>query len=194
MMVCGSLTASITNSNLELNVEVIDSGQPKLQDCYLLILVTLLSAISQVPLAKVPILNDITSGLAFSGALTISGMVKTSKVITFLDFKSESHGFDPSLGFVMGGALLVATPVFWGLKLAERNEDIKLWKNRPINLKTVVGGGLFGVGWGLGGICPGPGLTTAAMSTVGGVWVAGMFGARGVLGMLQEKKGQLKRD
>ena len=179
-MFAGSLTATYTRTTIAYN-----NDENTFKQCYKLIAFTIFTSTSQLYVKTYPI-ADILSGIAFSGALTISGMVKPSKVFSFLDFANDVTGFDPSLGLVMGGALLVSLPSFQWLGLSEK-PGIKEWKNRPIDWKTFVGGILFGAGWGLGGICPGPGLTTAGMSLGGMVWVAAMFGARGALGMVQQK-------
>merc|ERR1711964_548857 len=93
-------------------------------------------------------------------------MVKTSKVVGFLDFTNTEQGWDPTLMFVMGSALLVATPGYQLLGLATNKVDreVAQWSKRPINAVTVFSGALFGAGWGLSGLCPGPVMTNATSS------------------------------
>ena len=91
----------------------------------------------------------------------------------------------------MGGALLVATPAFQFLRLSEK-PGVKQWKNREIDLKTVVGGILFGVGWGAGGVCPGPGLVNTGLSELGAVWIVSMFTARWIAGKIVDSSSAKK--
>jgi len=100
------------------------------------------------------------AGLLFGGGLVLSGMVNPAKVLRFLDLAAiPSGGWDPSLAFVMAGALAVALPAF--ALVRRRNQPVlaetfHLPDRRRIDLPLVVGSALFGVGWGLVGFCPGP--------------------------------------
>ena len=97
-------------------------------------------------------------GLIFGLGLCLSGMYQPAKVIGFLDL---AGAWDPSLAFVMGGAIVVALPAFL---LARRRSAA--WIGGAIDLPTaqaidaplVVGSAIFGIGWGLGGVCPAPGV------------------------------------
>ncbi|WP_077667146.1 YeeE/YedE family protein [Salinivibrio sp. PR6] len=100
------------------------------------------------------------SGFIFGVGMMVSGMTNPSKVIGFLDVFGQ---WDPSLVFVMGGALLVFVP---GYFLAVRRQKKPLMadqfclpKTRKIDKKLVGGALLFGAGWGLAGLCPGPAIT-----------------------------------
>lgn len=104
------------------------------------------------------------SGLLFAAGLVLSGMTKPAKVAGFLDV---TGAWDPSLMFVMVGAIGVhailfrvitrrATPVLGG--------TFHIPAKKPVDARLVVGSVIFGVGWGLTGICPGPGLV-ALLST-----------------------------
>ncbi len=100
------------------------------------------------------------SGLIFGLGLILSGMANPAKVQNFLDITGN---WDPSLAFVMIGAIAVG---LIGFSLAKKRETSLLGK--PVQLPTstridkqlVIGSSLFGIGWGLAGICPGPALVT----------------------------------
>jgi uncharacterized membrane protein YedE/YeeE len=98
-------------------------------------------------------------GMLFSMGLSISGMVNPDKVLGWLDFFGA---WDPSLIFVMGGAVTVNILFF---KLILKRKHPLLENKFSVPTKTVVdnrllvGSALFGIGWGLGGVCPGPGLS-----------------------------------
>ena len=98
------------------------------------------------------------SGLIFGLGLILAGMTEPLKVKGFLDI---AGAWDPSLGLVMGGAIAVGAVAF---ALARRRK--KSWSGAPMEIPTdqttdkrlVIGGALFGIGWGIGGFCPGPAL------------------------------------
>lgn len=102
------------------------------------------------------------SGLIFGLGLIAAGMTDPSKVQGFLDI---TGAWDPSLALVMGGAIAVAVLAFWlarrrhaaGL-LSLTGEHIEIPNSTVIDRRLLVGGLLFGAGWGLGGFCPGPAL------------------------------------
>jgi len=114
------------------------------------------------------------AGLVFGLGLVISQMVNPSKVLAFLDILGD---WDPSLAFVMGAALVITSVGFAVLKsqpkpvLAER---FQFPGDRPIDAQLATGAVLFGVGWGLVGLCPGPAITALS---VGGVQAAGFLAA-----------------
>ena len=102
-------------------------------------------------------------GLLFGIGLIVSGMIDPSKVLGFLDLAGE---WDPSLAFVMAGAVLVGTIAF-GLA-AKRSRTLlgdvmRLPSATAIDRRLVLGGALFGVGWGLAGYCPGPALASVVL-------------------------------
>lgn len=102
------------------------------------------------------------SGGLFGLGLLISGMTKPSKVIGFLDV---AGGFDPSLAFVMLGGIATHLLLFrWIVRRPTPLYELKFQipTRRDIDKKLVMGAALFGVGWGLGGYCPGPGLVSLA--------------------------------
>lgn len=99
------------------------------------------------------------SGLLFAVGLAIAGMTQPAKVIGFLDVAGS---WDPSLAFVMIGAIAV---YFVANRLVQRRAAplvgavFHLPTRRDIEPRLLVGAGLFGIGWGLAGYCPGPGLS-----------------------------------
>jgi len=106
-------------------------------------------------------ISALISGVVFGVGLTVAQMTNPAKVIAFLDLFGN---WDPSLALVMGGALIVTTigyrlvtkqsqPLFSG------NFDIP--SNRNIDLRLITGSVLFGAGWGLVGLCPGPAIAAA---------------------------------
>lgn len=101
------------------------------------------------------ILAAAIAGLIFGFGLLVSGMSNPAKVLNFFDFAGN---WDPSLAFVMGGAILVAAT---GYALAFRRrrpvlaESFRLPATRRIDLPLVAGAAVFGIGWGLAGFCPG---------------------------------------
>lgn len=119
-------------------------------------------------------------GLIFGLGLLLSGMANPAKVLDFLDFGGIASGsWDPSLAFVMAGAVAVTFAGFrWVLArpqplLAER---FHLPTQRELDLRIVAGPAIFGVGWGLAGFCPGPALTALGFGTGKAfIFVAAMF-------------------
>ena len=97
------------------------------------------------------------SGLFFSVGLIISGMTNPQKVKAFLDVFGQ---WDPSLAFVMGGAVGLNLLLFDFIKRRRPllASDHLLPSKKDIDGRLVVGSAIFGIGWGLNGICPGPGL------------------------------------
>jgi uncharacterized protein len=114
-------------------------------------------------------------GLVFGLGLCLSGMYEPSKVLGFLDLAGD---WDPSLAFVMGGAIAVALPVF---ALARRRRidwsgDLIDWpEKREIDAPLALGAVIFGVGWGLAGVCPGPAIVDVGFLSYGAmIFVASM--------------------
>jgi uncharacterized membrane protein YedE/YeeE len=98
-------------------------------------------------------------GLIFGLGLVISQMSNPAKVLNFLDF---AGAWDPSLGFVMGGAVAVAAIGFRlarGRKAPLLAESFHMPQKTEIDARLICGAALFGIGWGLVGFCPGPALT-----------------------------------
>ena len=126
------------------------------------------------------------SGLIMATGLILSGMVNPQRVIGFLDIFGH---FDPTLAFVMAGALIVAAI---GFRLVGRchkpvvGERFDLPAKTKIDLPLIIGSAIFGIGWGLAGFCPGPafvgiglGLSKAAIfvaAMLTGMYLSKMFG------------------
>ena len=109
-----------------------------------------------------PILMAFIVGLVFGIGLIVSGMTDPSKVLGFLDLAGN---WDPSLAFVMGGAILVGLVAFRSAGRRERSllgEPMRLPTATRIDRRLVLGSLIFGAGWGLAGYCPGPALASLA--------------------------------
>ncbi|HEX2728971.1 MAG TPA: DUF6691 family protein [Rubrobacteraceae bacterium] len=136
------------------------------------------------------ILAALVSGLIFGLGLAISGMMNPAKVIGFLDVAGD---WDPTLAFVMGGALLVTSPAYRVILKRQRpvlESNFSLPTKKTLDAPLIGGSALFGVGWGLVGFCPGPAVAAlgtglapvlvfvAAMLTgmVAHTWVSGKVG------------------
>lgn len=103
-------------------------------------------------------ISSFVSGFIFALGLVISGMTDPYKVIGFLDVFGE---WNYALAFVMGGAVLFNLVSFKLIKRRQAplfSEDFHWPTLKGINLRLILGAAIFGVGWGLVGICPGPGI------------------------------------
>jgi uncharacterized membrane protein YedE/YeeE len=108
------------------------------------------------------LLTSFGSGILFACGLGISGMTRPVKVIGFLDFFGE---WDASLAFVMLGAIAVYFVAYgWSRKMPSPllAPDFSLPKRSDLDARLILGAAIFGAGWGLGGFCPGPALTSLA--------------------------------
>lgn len=130
----------------------------------------------------------LVAGLIFAAGLTLGGMTDPRKVQGFLDIGGIFAGrWDPSLAFVMGGALLVSLVAFATVKTNKApwaNAKFELPTRRDIDVRLVIGAVLFGTGWGIAGYCPGPALASVL---TGGTDVL-VFVAAMLAGMLVAKK------
>jgi uncharacterized membrane protein YedE/YeeE len=128
-------------------------------------------------------LVNLALGLLFGVGLVISGMADPAKVLNFLDLFGA---WDPSLAFVMGGAVIVA---FVGYRLVLTRDrpiiggSFHLPTRNDIDARVIAGPAIFGIGWGLGGFCPGPALTALGLGATGTLvflpaMILGMWGAR----------------
>lgn len=106
----------------------------------------------------------LVSGMLFGAGLILSGMTNPANVLQFLDVAGD---WSPALAVVMASAIMVAAPAFYWVRRSGATllkEQVELDNTRPINQSLLVGAGIFGVGWGLSGMCPGPSLLLAAGS------------------------------
>jgi len=115
-------------------------------------------------------------GTIFGIGLVISQMVNPAKVLGFLNVFGE---WDPSLAFVMIGALIISSPLFHLFKNKEKpifSTSFSISENKEIDKRLIFGSILFGAGWGLAGLCPGPAISSIALLNISSVtFVFSMF-------------------
>lgn len=140
-----------------------------------------------------PIVAQFLAGLVLGLGLVVSGMSDPAKVLNFLDVAAMRSGaWDGSLALVMAGAVAVT---FVGFRMVLRrarpmfDERFHLPATTRIDTRILVGPAIFGIGWGLAGICPGPGLVALGAGSASGAgfvvaMVAGMALARMLARML----------
>jgi uncharacterized protein len=126
------------------------------------------------------------AGLVFGLGLILSGMADPAKVLGFLDLAGP---WNPSLAFVMAGAIAVGSLAF-GLAARRETtllgEPMRLPPTRPIDMRLVIGSVLFGIGWGVAGLCPGPALVALGMGQGKAViFVAAMLAGMGLFEALE---------
>ena len=121
-------------------------------------------------------LVSLISGIVFGIGLVISEMINPEKVLGFLDLFGN---WDPSLAFVMIGALIVSSPLFHIIKKKEKPifaENFNYSNNKSINNKLILVSAIFGVGWGLIGLCPGPAILSIALLDIHSItFILAMF-------------------
>ena len=130
------------------------------------------------------------SGLLFGFGLLLSGMADPAKVQNFLDLFGT---WDPSLAFVMGGAIAVTMPGFWLVIRRNKpffNDVFHLPSRTDLDARLITGAAIFGVGWGLGGFCPGPAMTALPLAAEGTL----IFVATMLTGMAASKYVLQRRD
>ena len=115
-------------------------------------------------------------GTIFGIGLVISQMINPSKVLGFLNVFGE---WDPSLALVMIGALIISSPLFHLFKNKEKpifSTSFSISENKEIDKRLIFGSILFGAGWGLAGLCPGPAISSIALLNISSVtFVFSMF-------------------
>ena len=121
------------------------------------------------------------SGLVFGIGLILAGMTEPLKVKAFLDL---AGAWDPSLALVMGGAIGLGVVVFARAAKRQRSwsgSPMEIPSNRSIDARLVLGGLLFGTGWGIAGFCPGPALVALGSGMgAAGVFVGAMLAGMGL--------------
>jgi uncharacterized protein len=109
------------------------------------------------------VFTSLLAGLVFGLGLILSGMANPAKVLGFLDLAGS---WNPSLAFVMAGAVavgLIAFAVARRRTLTWLGAAMQLPTSRDMDRRLVMGSALFGIGWGVAGFCPGPGLVALGM-------------------------------
>jgi uncharacterized protein len=133
--------------------------------------------------------TSLLAGLVFGLGLIVSGMANPAKIHGFLDLAGR---WAPSLAFVMTGAIAVGVIAF---AMANKRTvsligaEMKLPAARHIDRRLVVGSALFGIGWGVAGFCPGPGLVALGMGEAKAVvFVAAMLAGMAVFELLERRE------
>jgi uncharacterized protein len=135
-----------------------------------------------------PVISSFALGVLFALGLSISEMTNPARVIGFLDIFGR---WDATLVFVMGGALAVTLSLFPFIqkrRTALLGGAIQMPIQSKIDMRLLIGAAIFGIGWGLGGLCPGPALANLASASPGvilfvlamiaGQWLAIKFNSR----------------
>lgn len=129
------------------------------------------------------VLIALASGLLFGAGLAISGMADPARIRGFLDVFGV---WDPTLAFVMSGAV-IAMSIAWLAKRRSQKpmaaKDYVLPPTAPINGRLIIGAMVFGIGWSLSGLCPGPGIADLAIAPRSSL----MFVAPMLLGMVAHR-------
>jgi uncharacterized protein len=133
------------------------------------------------------------TGLIFGLGLIVAGMANPAKVMGFLDL---AGAWDPSLAFVIAGAVAVAS---LGFAFAKRRthallgDAMQLPTNRTIDTRLIAGSVLFGIGWGIAGICPGPALVLLGAGSVKGlIFFVAMLAGMGLFALLERRTRKLQ--
>ena len=129
------------------------------------------------------------AGILFGLGLVVSGMTMPSKVVGFLDFTGR---WDPTLMFVMGGAVMVHA-VLYRFIIKRRSplfaHAFQLPTRKDIDGRLLAGAALFGLGWGLGGYCPGPAVTSLVSGQLEVIaFVVAMVGSIGLVERLDRRR------
>ncbi|ONF44168.1 hypothetical protein BTO32_07750 [Marinobacter lutaoensis] len=129
------------------------------------------------------------AGLLFGLGLIVSGMANPEKVLGFLDIAGL---WDPSLAFVMGGAIIVGIVAFTVARrrtLSFLGFNMKVPSHNHIDKRLVLGSLVFGVGWGIAGFCPGPGLVAlGAGEAKAAVFVASMVAGMAIFEIIERNR------
>jgi uncharacterized membrane protein YedE/YeeE len=142
-----------------------------------------------------PIAASLLAGLVFGIGLIVSGMANPAKVLGFLDL---AGAWDPSLALVMAGAIAVGLGAFAaarGRKTSYLGLDMKLPDSGRIDRRLVGGSLVFGIGWGIGGFCPGPALVVLGTGEAKAVvFVVAMLAGMGLFELMQRRPAPQSRE
>jgi uncharacterized membrane protein YedE/YeeE len=135
------------------------------------------------------VFTSLLAGLVFGLGLIVAGMANPAKVLAFLDL---AGAWDPSLAFVMGGAIGVGFVAFLVARqrtVSFLGAEMKLPTASHIDRRLVLGSVAFGIGWGIAGFCPGPGLVALGMGEGKAlVFVASMLAGMGIFELLERRR------
>ena len=135
------------------------------------------------------LLSSLLAGLVFGLGLIVSGMANPAKVLGFLDLAGP---WDPSLALVMAGAIAVglfAFPLAKKRRLSLLGAEMKLPAAGLVDRRLLAGSVLFGMGWGLAGFCPGPGLVALGMGEPkAAVFVLAMLAGMAIFELLERRR------
>ena len=136
-----------------------------------------------------PAFFALLAGAVFGMGLIVSGMANPAKVLGFLDFAGD---WDPSLAFVMAGAIAVGLVAFTFARrrtVSLLGAPMKLPTASDIDRRLVAGSTLFGIGWGIAGFCPGPALTALGLGQAKAVvFVVAMLAGMGLFELLERRR------
>jgi uncharacterized membrane protein YedE/YeeE len=130
-----------------------------------------------------PIYSALIAGIIFGGGLALSDMINPARVLAFLDV---AGAWDPTLAFVMAGAVIPTAIAFAMRRRLSRPLFASTFfvpENRSMDPRLVLGAAIFGIGWGLVGFCPGPAISGLVL----GLWQPWLFVAMMLLGMAIER-------
>ncbi|MCZ8283254.1 MAG: YeeE/YedE family protein [Aquidulcibacter sp.] len=128
---------------------------------------------------RIPIASLIT-GSIFGAGLALSDMINPARVLAFLDL---AGAWDPSLAYVMGGAIfpmVIAFPLSKRMRTPLFEDSFFIPENRILDSRLIIGATLFGIGWGLAGFCPGPAIAGLVLGT----WQIWLFVGAMLVGMV----------
>jgi uncharacterized membrane protein YedE/YeeE len=126
------------------------------------------------------VLPGLLVGLLFGAGLALSDMINPARVLAFLD---PFGNWDPTLAYVMIGALIPSAAGYWVARRIHRpllGQEFHIPQNRTVEPKLLAGAALFGIGWGLVGFCPGPAISALGL----GLWQPWLFVAAMLCGMM----------
>ena len=129
------------------------------------------------------LLPAIVVGLIFGAGLALSDMINPARVLAFLDVAGD---WDPTLAFVLGGALIPSAMGYWLSRRMKRplfDQQFRIPQNRTVEPKLLAGAAIFVIGWGLAGFCPGPAIAALGF----GLWQPWLFVLAMVAGMLAHR-------